>query len=69
MTSERDAPCRHPERPSLPANRTFVVQFRAERVAGRVEHLVSGQSSRFDSWRELQGFVERVLEHTKESSQ
>ena len=54
--------------PSLPADRTFVVQFRpAPRRApeggshGRVEHLVTGLAARFDTWRELRLFVERVL--------
>jgi hypothetical protein len=53
--------------PSLPAQRTFVVQFSAtppshENVSrGRVEHLVTGLTTRFDTWSELQTFVARVL--------
>jgi hypothetical protein len=53
--------------PSLPANRTFVVQFRLAEAkgralfTGRVEHLVSGQASHFQSWAELQEFIAQVL--------
>lgn len=53
--------------PALPTNRAFVVQFRAQpaghplRYAGRVEHLVSGQAAHFQSWDELQRFIEQVL--------
>jgi hypothetical protein len=54
--------------PELPAERAFVVQFRAPaprhafQVAGRIEHVVSGRAGRFDSWEELRGFVEDVLQ-------
>lgn len=53
--------------PPLPANRAFVVQLRAQlpgeplRCEGRVEHLVSGQASRFLSWEELWAFIGHVL--------
>lgn len=53
--------------PSLPANRAFTVQFRApaaagpEESAGRVEHLVSGQATHFQSWAELRAFIEGML--------
>lgn len=53
--------------PSLPTNRAFVVQFRAQPTGapssyvGRVEHLVSGQVARFHSLEELLTFVTRVL--------
>ena len=53
--------------PSLPANRAFVVQFRAQpagtplRWEGRVEHLVSWQVMRFHSQEELVAFIVRVL--------
>jgi hypothetical protein len=53
--------------PSLPTNRAFVVQFRAEtelergRVVGRVEHVVSGQATHFASLEELLAFMGRVL--------
>jgi hypothetical protein len=53
--------------PALPANRAFVVQFRAPPTEGsptydgRVEHLVSGQETRFHSLEELLAFMIRVL--------
>jgi hypothetical protein len=45
----------------------FVVHFRLStniaqgQIAGRAEHVVSGQSSHFDSLEELLAFVARVL--------
>jgi len=45
----------------------FVVHFRLStdiaqgRIAGRVEHVVSGQSTHFDSLEELLAFMARVL--------
>ena len=45
----------------------FVVHFRVStniaqgRIAGRVEHVVSGQATHFDSLEELLAFVARVL--------
>ncbi len=51
----------------LPANRAFVVQFRVQATGepshceGRVEHLVSGQVTRFASQDELWTFISRVL--------
>ena len=45
----------------------FVVQFRAEtdveqgRFVGRVEHVVSGQATHFQSLEELLAFIGRVL--------
>jgi hypothetical protein len=53
--------------PSLPSNRVFVVQFRAQPTEasssydGRVEHVVSGQVARFHSLEELLGFMVSVL--------
>jgi hypothetical protein len=53
--------------PSLPTNRAFVVQFRAQPTdaapayTGRVEHLESGQVARFQSTEELLAFMIRVL--------
>jgi hypothetical protein len=53
--------------PSLPANRAFVVQFRAQPTdasstyEGRVEHLLSGQVARFHSLQELLAFMVHVL--------
>jgi hypothetical protein len=55
------------ETPSLPANRAFVVQFRAQpegtplRWEGRIEHLVSGEVMRFDSQDQLLAFMRRLL--------
>lgn len=55
--------------PTLPSNRAFVVQFRVAtesasgQCAGRVEHLVSGQATRFESWEQCQHFIEQTLAH------
>jgi hypothetical protein len=52
---------------ALPANRAFVVQFQgaaagqAAPIVGRVEHLTSGHRVRFQSWEELQRFIEQEL--------
>ena len=51
----------------LPAQRAFLVQVHAEaevaqgRLAGRVEHVVSGQATHFASPEELLAFITRVL--------
>jgi len=53
--------------PSLPSNRAFVVQFRAQPAdaslcwEGRVEHLTSGQVLRFHTLEELLAFLARTL--------
>lgn len=58
--------------PALPSNRAFVVQFRAateqtsDNCAGRIEHLVSGQAVRFDSWEHLQEFIKETLTQVEE---
>jgi hypothetical protein len=55
------------EQPSLPIRRAFVVQFRTEAnlergcFTGRVEHVPSGQATRFSSVEELLAFFARVL--------
>jgi hypothetical protein len=55
------------EEPDLVRRRAFIVQFRAEtdlaqaRCAGRVEHVVSGQATHFQSLEELLAFLTRVL--------
>jgi hypothetical protein len=60
--------------PSLPTDRVFVVQFRAQLPGaaspydGRVEHLVSGQVARFHSLEELVGFMVNVLADVEEQS-
>ena len=54
-------------RPQLLPERAFVIQFTTAadllhgRVEGRVEHVVSGQATRFHSMDSLVGFIARVL--------
>jgi len=56
----------------LSVHRAFVVHFRVSsdvacgQIAGRVEHVVSGQSTHFDSLEELLTFIARVLTQQKE---
>ena len=56
----------------LSVHRAFVVHFRLSTniargpIKGRVEHVVSGQSTHFDSLEELLTFVARVLTQQKE---
>jgi len=51
----------------LPTNRAFVVQLRAQPPGtlfaweGRVDHVVSGQTTHFHSLEELVAFISRVL--------
>jgi hypothetical protein len=51
----------------LSPHRAFVVQFRAEtavaagHLSGRVEHLVSGQATTFDTLEALLAFLAQVL--------
>jgi len=58
--------------PSLPTDRAFVVQFRAQDTEaplvweGRVEHVVSGQVARFHSPEELLAVLARVLTEGRE---
>jgi len=53
--------------PPLPTQRAFVVQLHAEskiakgQIKGRVEHIVSGQSTHFSSMKALKAFMQRVL--------
>ena len=55
------------EQSSLSAYRAFVIQFRtgteiaAGHMAGRVEHVVSGQATHFSTLEELLAFMGRVL--------
>jgi len=58
----------HPQKPSsLPTNRAFVLQFRADadveqgRFDGRIEHVVSGQTALFHSLEELVEFLAHTL--------
>jgi hypothetical protein len=63
-----------PSQPSLPTNRFFVVQFRAQPTRasssydGRVEHLVSGQVVRFHSLEELLAFMIHVFTDVEEQA-
>jgi hypothetical protein len=58
-------------KPSLPVQRAFVVQFRAEadvergRFEGRVEHVVTSQATPFHSLDELLAFFTRVLSRVR----
>ena len=56
----------------LSVHRAFVVHFRTNSnvargpIEGRVEHVISGQSTHFDSLEELLSFIARVLrQHTE----
>ena len=57
--------------PPLSVHRAFVVHFRLSTniargpIEGRVEHVVSGQSTHFDSLGELLAFMARVLTQQK----
>lgn len=70
----------HPQSPSEPRyreerplspRRAFVVQFRVEtnvevgQIAGRVEHVVSGQATHFQSLDELLSFIMRMLNEVR----
>jgi hypothetical protein len=58
----------------FPTQRAFVVQIHADAVVvqgqiwGRVEHLVSGQATRFQSMEELVRFMEQVLSEAEEDA-
>ncbi len=60
------SPAPQVERPLSPTG-AFVVQFREEpegagnRFAGRVEHMTSGKTARFESPEDLLAFLVRVL--------
>ena len=61
-----------PGKAPLSVHRAFVVHFRTSSnvargpIEGRVEHVVSGQSTHFDSLEELLAFMARVLSQRKE---
>jgi hypothetical protein len=56
-----------PDLQALAPEWAFVVQLRlgtlfdAPNLSGRIEHVVSGQASLFDSLEEVRAFMERVL--------
>jgi hypothetical protein len=58
----------------LSVTRAFVVQLRADtavehgHLAGRVEHVVSGQATDFESLQTLLAFIARVLHAERERS-
>ena len=58
----------------LSVTRAFVIQFRANtaieqgHLAGRVEHVVSGQATDFQSLETLLTFIARVLRAEREPS-
>jgi hypothetical protein len=58
----------------LPVTRAFVVQLRADaavergHLAGRVEHVVSGQATDFEALETLLAFMARVLHAERERS-
>ena len=60
--------------PSLPTNWAFLVQFRTQSLgaspsyAGRVEHVVWGEGTRFQSLDELLAFMLRVLMQVQQAS-
>jgi hypothetical protein len=66
MTGDHMTEMSGEDRP-LPAERAFVVQLHVEanvargRVAGRVVHVVSGQTTHFDTLDDLLTFIDRVL--------
>ena len=57
----------------LPANHAFVVQLSGEAVGthdsfcGRVEHVVSGRATHFETLEELSAFIQRVLARLREA--
>lgn len=60
--------------PTLPLQRAFVVQVHAaaevaqREVWGRVEHIVSGQATHFQSVEELVHFIARALHEAGEGA-
>jgi hypothetical protein len=63
-------PGRHP---AFSPSRAFVVQFQDEtqieagHMAGRVEHVISGETMHFQSLESLLGFLARVLREVREA--
>jgi hypothetical protein len=62
------------QRPAFPPAWAFVVQFGrdtavdTERMAGRVEHVVSGKAARFQSLDELVTFMTKVLRESERTT-
>jgi hypothetical protein len=65
-------PPQQSEKAPLSVHGAFVVHFRTSsnvahgQIAGRVEHVVSGQSAHFDSLEDLLAFMARVLTQQQE---
>jgi hypothetical protein len=63
------------QRPTLPTDRAFVVQVHADaavgqgQVWGRVEHIVSGRTTHFQSVEDLVTFMVQVLTRAPEDSE
>ena len=61
-----------PEVMPLPRSRAFVMRLSTDtdvgqaRIAGRIEHVMSGQATRFGSLEELLSFLNQVLDHAAE---
>lgn len=58
-------------RPTLPPNFAFVVQFTDGSLceamfSGRVEHVISGRSARFESEQQLLQFMHNVLDQVSQ---
>jgi hypothetical protein len=58
---------------SLSIHRAFVVHFRTDtdvvqgQIAGRVEHILSGQSAHFASLESLLAFVAQIVSSTRQT--
>lgn len=62
-----------PQPPHFPPERAFVLQFSATEqgsrpTSGRVEHVLTGRSARFESLEELSGFVGEVIARERAKS-
>ncbi|ETX04277.1 MAG: hypothetical protein ETSY2_29705 [Candidatus Entotheonella gemina] len=68
MTSQEPNPS------ELSVHRAFVIQFAsgtqigASRIAGRVEHVTSGQATHFQSLQALLTFIDSVLQEVRDTS-
>jgi len=73
MDERRTMKQRPKETAQLPTDRAFVVQLTAstvisrEHIAGRIEHVVSGESARFQSLEGLVAFIAHVLGEKQET--
>jgi hypothetical protein len=65
-TENLQMPSHSLEQPALPTNRAFVLQFtratdRGASACGRIEHVSSGKTAQFGSWKQVRDFIELVL--------